>query len=133
MCVCMHAHTCMHARVCAFDMHIHLGGGDEGRDERQKERKAGRQRAAGGRKRRCRAHQSTCTHVSDVRASNTPSVRPLIELPCSRRSLGTRREAVSARFSPAHAPAVCISMHMHMHMSVCGCVCMRVLVLKAPA
>ena len=78
----MHAHTCMHGRVCAFDLHIHLRGGvDEGRDQRQKERKAGRQRAAGGRKRRCRAYQSTCTHSSDVRASNTPSGRPLIELP----------------------------------------------------
>ena len=61
-------------------MHIHLGGMDEGRDQRQKERKPGKQRAAGGRKRRCRAHQSTCTHVSDVRASNTPSGRSLIKL-----------------------------------------------------
>ena len=60
--------------------------------------------------------------VSDVRASNTPSGRPLIEFSPRWRFLGTRREAVSARFSPAHAPAVCISMHMHMHMSVCGCV-----------
>ena len=39
----------MHGRVCAFDIHIHLGGGvDEGRDERQKERKLSRHRAAGG-------------------------------------------------------------------------------------
>ena len=37
-------------------------GVDEGRDERQKERKAGSQRAAWGSKKRCRAHQSTCTH-----------------------------------------------------------------------
>ena len=128
----MHTHACMHAYVHSIFIYTY-GGVDEGRDERQKERKPSRQRAAGGRKRRCRAHQSACTHSSDVRASNTPSGRPLIKLPPRLSSLGTRREAVSARSSPAHAPAVCISMHMHMHMSVCGCVCMRVLVLKAPA
>ena len=47
----MHAHTCMHARVRAFDIHIHLRGGwmkGEMKD-RRKGRQAGRERRGGGR------------------------------------------------------------------------------------
>ena len=43
----MHTHACMHGRVCAFDIHIHLGGG--GRRERSKtEGKEAKQAESGG-------------------------------------------------------------------------------------
>ena len=71
----------MHAwsRVCTRYAYTPKKGWMKGEmKDRRKGSQAGRER--GGRKRRCRAHQSACTHVSDVRASNTPSGRPLIEL-----------------------------------------------------
>jgi hypothetical protein len=55
------------------------------------------ERRAGGGKRGCGALARTCTHVSDVSWSNTPSGSALIVLRNRQSSLSTRRAGISAR------------------------------------